>query len=200
MDFLAPNTPYSEMVIRLALVLALLVASCTASPGSSTARPDSTTTSTPTTTMAATIGTTTTSLTATTTTVSPIVEPSGDVLARYLQAATANGGRFTSSTMGPDAWAAMLRNGAVAACEVFVEDGPLPDAIAAAIAQTPVADVPVTEYRGDEFGLASTLVLAGSPAFCPSVAPALSGEGEEILETFFNAWQEYLRRNIGSNA
>lgn len=122
------------------------------------------------------------------------------MLARYLQAAAANGGRFTSSTMGPDAWAAMLRDGAVAACEVFVEDGSLAEAIAAAIAQTPVADAPVTAYRGDEFGLASTLVLAGSPAFCPSVAPALGGEGEEILETFFNAWQEYLRSKVGSSA
>lgn len=86
----------------------------------------------------------------------------------------------------------MLTDGAVAACEVFASGGSLREAIGAALSHTPVADVPVSAHRSEERSLATTLVVLGPPTFCPSVAPDLPGNEEEVMAEFQRAWLDHI--------
>lgn len=123
---------------------------------------------------------------------SGIVEPTPDALARYLAAATARRERYHPSTMGSEAFAAMLEEGAIAACQALGSDASIAETIAAALSRTPAAGEASTSHGDDEFVLAATLVIAGTATYCPSLAPRYEGDGSEVMEAFYRDWLRYL--------
>lgn len=140
--------------MRATIPALLLLTACARTPEAATTIPSQSTTEAP--------PTTTTSTTTTTvqTTTTYLVQPSEDDLTSYvlLAAISLADGPFSADSIGSESWAAMLRNGVVAACDVFAKQGTIEEAVGAALRATPVASVAVDNYPVETFSLVLTLV------------------------------------------
>jgi hypothetical protein len=111
------------------------------------------------------------------------ITDSDEDIQRYIllaSSAIVEDSRYHIDAIGVDAWAIMLRNGAVSACQAYADGEPLDRVLQLALRD---AGAPFGEYGIDEFVLMLTIVEGGAPKYCPHLAPDFAGQ--EVTDAWF---------------
>ena len=170
-----------------AVLVSLIVVSCTGSATDTTVPAVASTVPPP----------TTTEPEATTTTTSVIFFPEDDERDAYFAFALSalSFTVFDRDEMGREPNAEMLVFGPRIACLVHSESGKLEEIIEASLSASPVAFIPPEDWTDDQSGAAVIAALAiigvGMPLYCPTL-PTIDVVSDAGKDEFIQTWKQYV--------